>query len=421
MSSGNISAIKGGAHGGTLLQRQLLVWQLSAKCFKVAASLACQTLMAGVLIFGWVSFMDNLVTSNIRQRPIRTLVSMAGIALGVSLVMLFTGLARGMSDDLQRRSANVRAELIFMRPGAMQFLASTANLPVQYVDRLKAIEGVEDATPVIRWFFQGSKGFGFEQIDGVEWDTYARMNGINLVAGHAPQQLDEVVIDQTKAIKNNLKLGDTLKPLGNKDYRIVGIYSPESGARVKMSLAAMQDALEAKDKATFIFVKLKNSDQVTEMARRIDNALQGNTIQPTREVFTSIEKNIPFLGAFLRVLVGLAAVVSALVVMLAMYTTITERTREIGILKAMGASRGYIVGIIEKEAVLISIIGLIAGFALSMVTGFFIHRFSGLLFVYSWTWALTAAAIGLFGGILGALYPAVRASNLDAVNALAYE
>src|SRR5262245_12509837 len=365
--------------------------------------------------------MDNLVTSNIRQRPIRTLVSVAGIALGVSLVMLFTGLARGMSNDLMRRASNVRAELIFMRPGAMQLTTSTANLPVQYVDKLRAIEGVEEATPVIRWFFQGSKGFGFEQIDGVEWDTYARMNGINLVAGHAPQQLDEVVIDQTKASSDNLKLGDTLKPLGNKDYRVVGIYSPESGPRVKMTLASMQEALEAKDKATFVFIKLKNSDQVAEMAKRIDTALPGNTIQPTREVFTSIEKNIPFLGVFLRVLVGLAAVVSALVVMLAMYTTITERTREIGILKAMGASRGYIVGIIEKEAVLISVIGLIAGFALSLIAGFFIHRFYGLLFEYSWTWALTAAAIGLIGGVLGALYPALRASNLDAVNALAYE
>ena len=91
------------------------------------------------------------------------------------------------------------------------------------------------------------------------------------------------------------------------------------------------------------------------MAKRIDQELPGNTIQPTRDVFTSFEKSIPYLGVFLRVLVVLAAVVSALVVMLAMYTTITERTREIGILKAMGASRGYIVGIIEKEAILISL------------------------------------------------------------------
>ena len=294
--------------------------------------------------------MDNLVTSNIRQRPIRTLVSVAGIALGVSLVMLFTGLARGMSNDLQRRATNVRAELIFMRPGAVQLTATTANLDTRYVDRLKAIDGVEDALPVIRHFSQGTRGIGIEQVDGVDWDAYARMNGLRLVDGQAPQNSNEVVIDETKARNNNYRVGDTIKPLGTEDYRIAGIYSPESGARVKMTLAGMQEALEATGKCTFIFVKLRNADQVEAMAKRIDQELPGNTIQPTRDVFTSFEKSIPYLGVFLRVLVGLAAIVSALVVMLAMYTTITERTREIGILKAMGASRGYIVGVIEKEA-----------------------------------------------------------------------
>jgi len=63
----------------------------------------------------------------------------------------------------------------------------------------------------------------------------------------------------------------------------------------------------------------------------------------------------------------------------------------------------------------------VAGFVVSMIAGFLIHRFYGLLFEYSWTWALTAAAIGLIGGVVGALYPALRASNLDAVSALAYE
>jgi len=365
--------------------------------------------------------MDNLVTSNIRQRPIRTLVSVAGVALGVILIMLFTGLARGMSNDLQRRASNVRAELIFMRPGAVQLTATTANLDTRYVERLGQIEGIEEALPVIRHIFQGNKGFGFEQIDGVPWDAYARMNGINMVEGRGPQALDEVVIDETKARNSNLRVGDPIKPFGTDAYRVVGIYSPESGARVKMSLEALQKALESEGKCTFIFVKLRNPDQLQEVAQRIDRELPGNTIQPTREVFTSFEKNIPYLGVFLRVLVGLAAVVSTLVVMLAMYTTITERTREIGILKAMGASRGYIVGIIEKEAILISVIGLVAGFAVSIIAGYLISKTYGLVFEYSWTWAVVAAAIGIIGGILGALYPALRASNLDPVNALAYE
>jgi putative ABC transport system permease protein len=364
---------------------------------------------------------DNLITSNIRQRPIRTLVSVAGIALGVSLIMLFTGLARGMSEDLQRRASSVRAEIIFMRPGSVQLTSSTLNLDVRYADRLKEINGVQTALPVARYIFQGSKGFGFEQIEGVDWDAYTSMNGLTMLSGRGPQNNDEVVVDETKARNNNLTVGSTLKPFGNKEYRVSGIYSPESGARVKMTLAAMQENLEAKGKCSHILVKVVDGLDMLEVARRIDSELPGNKIQLTRELFTSIEKSIPYLGVFLRVLVGLAAVVSALVVMLAMYTTITERTREIGILKAMGASRGYIVGIIEKEALIISVIGLVAGFVVSLVVGYFIHRVYGLLFSYSWGWALTAMIIGLGGGALGALYPAMRASNLDAVNALAYE
>jgi putative ABC transport system permease protein len=366
--------------------------------------------------------MDNLVTSNIKQRPVRTLVCVAGVALGVVLVMLFTGLARGMSNDLSRRASNVRAELIFMRPGALQMTGSTLNLDVRYADRLKAIDGVEDAIPVGRYFIQGKGGFGLEQIDGVDWNAYAKMNGMQIVDGQAPTGSHDLMIDTTKARNSNLKVGNVLKLFGNnQEYRVVGIYSPESGPRMKLTEAGLQEALEAPGKCTFVFVKLRNTDQVDAMAAKINTELPGNTIQPTREVFAGFENSIPYLGVFLRVLVGLAAIVSALVVMLAMYTTITERTREIGILKAMGASRGYIVGIIEKEAILISVIGLVAGFGISALAGFAIHKVYGLVFEYSWQWAITAGAIGLIGGIVGALYPAWKASSLDPVSALAYD
>ncbi|MGB9177900.1 MAG: ABC transporter permease [Pyrinomonadaceae bacterium] len=365
--------------------------------------------------------MESLVAANIRQRPVRSLVSAAGVALGVALVMLFTGLSRGMSNDLQRRSSNVRAEIMFTRPGSMELTTSSANLSTKYLERLQAIEGVESAVPVILYISQGKSGFGFEQIEGVDWDAFAKMNEMNLVEGHAPTAVDEVVIDQTKARNSNLRTGSPLTLFGNKPYRVVGIYAPESGARVKMSLAAMQDVLEAPDKCTYILIKCRNAEDQVAVAGRINKELPGNKIQFTRDVFTSVEKRIPYLGVFLRVLVGLAALVSALVVMLAMYTTITERTREIGILKAMGASRGFIIGAIEKEAILISGIGLVAGFIVAMLAGLLIHRVYGLVFEYGWSWAITAAVIGLAGGALGALYPAVRAANLDAVSALSYE
>lgn len=365
--------------------------------------------------------MDNLITSNIRQRPIRTLVSVAGIALGVALVMLFTGLARGMSDDLQRRAANLRAEIIFTRPGSIQITSSSANLSTRYVELLQKVDGVSAAMPVILDVLQSNRGFGFERIEGVEWQRYAAVNGLELASGRGPEASDEIVVDVVKARSNNLSIGSTLKLLGDRPYRVVGIYSPESSARVKTTLAGMQETLGAPNRCTYILVKVQEGYDKAAVARQIDQQIPGNKIQFTEDVFANFEATIPYLGVFLRVLVLLAAVVSALVVMLAMYTTITERTREIGILKALGASRSYIVGVIEKEALLISLIGLVVGFVLSFVAGFLIHQIYGLQFQFTWQWGLTAAVIGLLGGALGALYPALRASNLDAVQALAYE
>jgi putative ABC transport system permease protein len=341
------------------------------------------------------------------------------VALGVALVMLFTGLAHGMSEDLQKRSSNVTAEIIFTRPGSIGFNTSSANLSTKYAELLKTIEGVDSATPVITYFYPSGQ-FGVDKVDGVEWESFSKMNNIRLIQGHAPNAPDEIVIDETKAARNH-PVGSTLKVFGPGVYRVAGIYAPESGARAKMSLKSLQDALESQDKCTFIYVKVKNPSDQVAVAKRIDAKFPGNKVQFTREVFASIESSIPGLTIFMRVLVGLAAIVSALVVMLAMHTTITERTREIGILKAMGASRFYIISEIEREALLISFLGLLVGFALAALAGFGIHKATGLIFQFGGWWALTAALIGLLGGALGALYPAARAANLDPVTALAYE
>jgi len=333
--------------------------------------------------------------------------------------MLFTGLAHGMSEDLLKRSSNVTAEIIFTRPGSLNLTSSSANVSTKYLELLRQIEGVESVTPVIRYFYP-SGAFGVDQVEGVEWDSFSRMNNIRIIKGQAPTAPNELAIDETKAARNH-PVGSTLKVFGNKLYRVAGIYAPESGARAKMTLAALQDALEAPDKCTFIYVKVKNPAEQVAVAKRIDQAFPGNKIQLTREVFATIENSIPGLTIFLRVLVILAAIVSALVIMLAMHTTITERTREIGILKAMGASRAYIISEIEREALLISFLGLLVGFALAALAGFGIQKTTSLIFEFSLHWALVAAAIGLLGGALGAFYPAARAANLDPVNALAYE
>jgi ABC-type antimicrobial peptide transport system permease subunit len=209
---------------------------------------------------------DSLVTSNIRQRPLRSAISVIGVALGVALVMLFTGLTRGMSNDLQRRSTNVRGEIIFTRKGSIQVTSSATNLSTKYVERLLQIEGVEAATPVIRHIYP-SGTLGFDQIEGVDWNEFARMNDLRIIDGRAPQGNYEVVIDQTKASRNH-PVGSTLKIFGDKLYTVVGIYAPESGARQKLTLVSLQETLEAPEKCTYILVKTRSDVDPVAVARQ---------------------------------------------------------------------------------------------------------------------------------------------------------
>src|SRR5215203_1472820 len=180
--------------------------------------------------------MLELVLANLRVRPFRTLISVIGVALGVVLVVLFTGLARGMTNDMAKRAANWKAEIVFTRPGAMELTSSNASVSTTYAQRLLEIEGVAATVPVIRYVAPDSSGrWGIKQIDGVDWEPFAEMNGMELVAGRAPAANDEVILDERQIREDDVKLGDTL-PLFGKDYNIVGVFSPPSGSRTKMSL-----------------------------------------------------------------------------------------------------------------------------------------------------------------------------------------
>src|SRR6478609_5028685 len=130
--------------------------------------------------------MFELVFASLRVRPFRTLISVIGVALGVVLVILFTGLARGMTNDMARRAANWKAEIVFTRPGGMDTMSSNAAVNIQYAAKLREIEGVESTVPVIRYVSPDSKGkWGIRQVDGVEWQPFADMNGMRLVEGRA--------------------------------------------------------------------------------------------------------------------------------------------------------------------------------------------------------------------------------------------
>jgi len=184
----------------------------------------------------------------------------------------------------------------------------------------------------------------------------------------------------------------------------------------------MQDALQAENKCTYILVKIKDGEDADVVARRIDERLPGNKINLTRDLVIDQQDRIPALNLVLRVLVGLGAFVSTIFVLLSMYTTITERRKEIGILKSLGASKGFIIKVIEGEAFMIGVLGVLLGFLVSFIAAYLITKFfADLQFEFSREWMQTAALIAIGGSLFGALYPAWRASDIDPVLVLTNE
>ncbi|HSI89107.1 MAG TPA: ABC transporter permease [Pyrinomonadaceae bacterium] len=365
--------------------------------------------------------MIDLVLANLRVRPFRTLISVVGVSLGVILVVLFTGLATGMTNDMARRAANWKAEIVFTRSGAMSLDSSNTPVQTAYAERLMQIEGVAATVPVIRYVTANPKGrWGIQQIDGVEWQPFAEMNDMRIIDGRSPIAANEVVVDERQMQNDQITLGETLELFG-RPYTVVGVFAPPSGSRIKMSLSAMQEALEAEGRSTYILVKVAPGTDAAAVAARIDAELPGNKVQLTNDMIIDAQQRIPALGTFLRVLVGLGAFVSTIFVLLSMYTTITERRKEIGILKSLGASKAFIIRAIEGEAFLIGILGVVGGLLAAFAASLAIGAIFELKFEFSWGWVFTAVAIALAGSLIGALYPAWRASAIDPVEVMANE
>jgi len=132
--------------------------------------------------------------------------------------------------------------------------------------------------------------------------------------------------------------------------------------------------------------------------------------------------NYPGLSSFINVVIGISVIIGFIVIFQAMYTAVMERTREIGILKSLGASKMYIVNVILRETLLLALCGIVAGILFSLLArAGIVQRLPLLRVVVTGEWILKATVVAIVGAILGALYPAFKAAQKDPIEALAYE
>lgn len=365
--------------------------------------------------------MDSLVLSNIAHRPARTAVSILGTAVGVLLIVFTVGLSHGVLHERGRRESNIGAEIMVRASGTLGFGGSSPfMMPVSRAAEIATIPGVRAATPLGQALDRSDSGFGTRLIDGINFDEYSSLTSLRMRDGSPLTGGDQAIVDPVWQQNRRVAVGSTVQ-LFERPFKIVGIYEPPGGGRIKIPLSTMQEQEGGEGRASAILVAVDDPAQQEEVAARIRERFPDDQIIFTRDLPEIYASGIPALNIFIKVVVGVAAAISMLVILLAMYTTVTERTRQIGILKALGMSKRAIAWVIEKEALLVSFLGVAVGVLLTLVARFFVMRVTSLTIEIEPRWILISLIVGLVGGSLGALYPALRAARQDAVNALSYE
>ena len=368
--------------------------------------------------------MANLALANIFNRKTRTIVGILAVALGVALVLVVVGLAEGVLDEVADRISNVGADIMFQAPDSSPFLALNSGvLSTRVGEKLTEVPGVTVAAPVLTNRVMKVKGENkIVMIFGVDQASYDQVGaGIEIVEGRGLDGPSDLVVDTILADADSIILGDKINMM-NREFEVVGICKAGAGVRLFTTINAMQAATAQPGKASFFFIKVADEASVSDVAAELESRFEGYEVTRLDSFSRVMKENALGLKELIKAFSLFSATVSYLVILLAMYTTIIERTREIGILKALGASNPFIIRTVMVESLLICAMGVVTGFFLSVIGRWAILAlFPTLMVDLTPRWFLTSAILGISGGLLGALYPAYRAAKLDPVEALNFE
>jgi putative ABC transport system permease protein len=362
-----------------------------------------------------------MVFRNVIYRPIRTLVSVLAVAVEVTLVIVIVGLTSGMVQETAKRIEGVGADIMLQPPSASVFLAfSGAPMPIRIGDRLRQLKYVQSVAPVLLQF--NSTG-GIDVLYGIDPESFRAVSGgFVFLHGHDMTGPDDLLVDDVAARSKQITVDSTYRLLDH-DFHVAGIVEHGKGARLFVPLQTLQDLSGARDKASIFFLKCTREDHTAAVMDEMRAILPGYEIRPLKDFLSLMTStSLPGLEAFVDSMIALAVAIGFLVIFLSMYTTVIERTRDIGVLKSMGASNTYIIRALLMETAVICGVGILLGIAMSYLTrAFFLSALPTLSILITPDWIVRAALIAVAGGLLGASYPAWLASRKDVIEALAYD
>ena len=354
--------------------------------------------------------MNKMVIANLVHRPIRSLISISAVALEVILILLIVSFFYGQLNGSKASQVGVGADVMVQPPGSSALVGVTgAPMPVKVGDVLRKLPHVAVAAPVI-WELTTKPTL--EIIYGVDIDSYNSIPpALRFLSGGPFQGPYDVIVDDYFAGLKHAKVGDSIEILDHP-FRICGVAEHGKGARKFLPIATMQDLIGAPGHASVFYIKLddaRNVDAVIEEIKQVPG-MENYSVRSMQEYLSMMTpENLPGFATAIRIVV-------------AMYTAVMERTREIGILKALGASKFYIVSAVLRESALLAIAGIAVGTTVSFVARrIILLELPTQRLFWSNGWVVRATVLALVGALAGALYPAYKAAQKDPIEALAYE
>ncbi len=361
--------------------------------------------------------------SNVVSRPMRSLATALAVGVEVALILLLVGLSNGMIRENSKRMAGVGADIVLQPPNSSLVLAaSTGAMSVKIAGLVSGIEKVKAVAPV---YLQLNTSGGMGLVWGIDLESFERITqGFIYLEGRGFQGPDDVIIDDIYAHGRELRLGDEVK-LMNHSFRVAGIVEHGKGSRVFIPIGTMQELVGTPEQATMMLIKCQQPSDIPEVTAALERRLKSYPVFDMSSFADHMEaanRDFGPLKFFTNTVVFIATLIGFFIIFLSMYTATTERTHEIGILKSLGAPRGYISLLFLKEALALGGLGFLLGLGLTFGGRLFFQLLMPTLqHQLPAEWLLYTGTLALFSASLGALYPALRASKQDPIEALAYE
>ena len=367
--------------------------------------------------------MNRLIFANLVHRPVRSIISVLAVAIEVIMILSIAGVFMGMLNDTKERTNGIGADLMLRPSNGSTFAAMNgAPMPVKFAEAIRKLPHVAVVSPVIQKLSTAGK---IEILYGIDYPSFDALKPFVYLSGGPFQGPNDVIVDDVFAGSDKgYHVGDTIRILAHP-FRISGIVEHGKGGRKLMPIDTVGSLTDAEDKASLFYIKVDEPANDNLVIQEI-HATRGLEDYPVETVDSWLEEmtpdKLPGFNIALDVVTFIAVVVGFLAIFQSMYTAVLERTREIGILKSMGASKLTIVDVILRETAAMALAGVALGIAGTFgVKMLMAHVFPMQHFEVTGIWVARGAGIAFLGALCGALYPAWMAARKDPIDALAYE